>query len=446
MPAPPPPRRSIHVVTTTINHPAGLLGYAANAAAHGHPKDAVTFVVAGDVKTPASAADCVATISDRFGFRAVYLGVSEQEAYLEAYPELDAHLPWSCIQRRNVAFLWAYEHGADVVITIDDDNFVATGGDGRGDGQTEEDFVGRHCIVGTTQSLEAFEDGTPGGDGDGDGDGDGEIAPTKEGWVNVCRFLKDHRGTTFYHRGYPMGQRWRRDERVRSLGPIAVPVAVNAGLWLEDPDVDAVTRLANDIVAVEYTRDASFALVPGATSWSPFNSQNTAVAREVLEAYFMVCHVGRMDDIWASYVVRRIADHLGHAVAYGFPVVTQARNPHDLFKDLDDERFGMRLTGAVCDALRATTLTGATYGECLGEIATQMRLWVEREDWEGRAKERWGGGDGRCGDGSGSGDGWGGKGGGQQHRAYVEGFVEGMVVWGKTIDRAKARMAAAAAE
>jgi hypothetical protein len=26
---------------------------------------------------------------------------------------------------------------------------------------------------------------------------------------------------------------------------------VNAGLWLDDPDVDAITRLCNDIVATE---------------------------------------------------------------------------------------------------------------------------------------------------------------------------------------------------
>jgi hypothetical protein len=113
--------------------------------------------------------------------------------------------------------------------------------------------------------------------------------------------------------------------------------------------------------------------------------------------------------------------------------------------DLDDERLGMRLGDAVCEALRGVTLTGGTYGECLAEVAAQMGAWVEREDWAGAAKGRWGGGDGRCGAGEGTGDGWGGKGGGKQHRAFVAGFVESMVVWGKTMDRAKARVAEAAA-
>ena len=50
------------------------------------------------------------------------------------YPEFDAHLPWRCIQRRNVSILYAYEQGCDVIIAIDDDNYVLAG----------TDFVGTH--------------------------------------------------------------------------------------------------------------------------------------------------------------------------------------------------------------------------------------------------------------------------------------------------------------
>ncbi len=37
---------------------------------------------------------------------------------------------------------------------------------------------------------------------------------------------------------------------------------------------------------------------------SPFNSQNTFLAGDVLEDYFLYPHVGRMDDIWAAYYVQ----------------------------------------------------------------------------------------------------------------------------------------------
>jgi hypothetical protein len=40
-----------------------------------------------------------------------------------------------------------------------------------------------------------------------------------------------------------------------------VRAVVNAGLWLDDPDVDAITRLCNDIVATEF--DALFDFVIG---------------------------------------------------------------------------------------------------------------------------------------------------------------------------------------
>ena len=47
------------------------------------------------------------------------------------YPKFDAHLPWRCIQ---VSILYAYEQVCDVIIAIDDDNYVLAG----------TDFVGTH--------------------------------------------------------------------------------------------------------------------------------------------------------------------------------------------------------------------------------------------------------------------------------------------------------------
>ena len=71
-------------------------------------------------------------------------------------------------------------------------------------------------------------------------------------------------------------------------------------------DVDAITRLCNDISAVEYTREKSFSMAKG--TWCPFNSQNTAISRSVIPAYCLSPRVGRYDDIWASYVCLAIMD------------------------------------------------------------------------------------------------------------------------------------------
>jgi hypothetical protein len=101
---------------------------------------------------------------------------------------------------------------------------------------------------------------------------------------------------------------------------------------------------------------------------SPFNSQNTALHRDVIPAYCMITGVGRYDDIIPSYFVKRIADHLGEYVSFGSPIVRQERNQHDLFKDLSDELLGMQLIDNIVDWLYVIPLTGRTYRECLAEL------------------------------------------------------------------------------
>ena len=252
-----------------------------------------------------------------------YLGVEDQERYLARWPEFAEFLPWNRIQRRNVGLLLAWEGDADVVVTIDDDNFLE-----------QPDYLGAHAHLGQELELEAVE------------------SPT--GWWNVCLMLEEARGIRFYHRGHPLSQRWHDDEWqvVTRRGR----VVVNAGLWLDDPDVDALARLYFPVCATgpsEHYRDR-LALAPG--TWAPFNSQNTGLLRETIPAYLLFPHIGRYDDIWASYVIRRIADARGDLVTYGAPLVRQERNPHDYFKDFDAERLGLETNDVFLAALHACDL------------------------------------------------------------------------------------------
>jgi hypothetical protein len=240
--------------------------------------------------------------------------------------------------------LVAYQEGCDPIITIDDDNY-----------RVDDDFIGGHQLAGRVVTLPALV--------------------SESGWVNVCASLVEAKGRDFYHRGHPLGQRWQ-GERVRETAFSGL-VAVNAGLWLGDPDVDAIQRLACPVDAVEYRRAGSFALGPG--TWSPFNSQNTALARDVVPAYFLSPCIGRYDDIWASYVVCAIAQHLGHAVAFGRPLVRQERNQHDLWRDLEQEAGPMRATDALWPFLKGLPLTGADYGTCAIEVCGALRAWLAGE-------------------------------------------------------------------
>jgi hypothetical protein len=329
--------------------PRLLEAYVQDAVANGHQDTLV--VVVGDRKTPAEAKTWSLELAARSGVELEFLDCEDQVQYLRRYPELGDHLPWNSIQRRNIAILLAYERACDPIITIDDDNFLLT-----------PDFVGRHSLAGREAELPELTSST--------------------GWLNVCSELEEVRGVPFYHRGFPPGERWT--DSVVEEGVSRARVVVNAGLWLGDPDVDALQRLVYPVEAVRYRREGNFALGPG--TWSPFNSQNTALAREVVPGYFLSPLIGRYDDIWAAYVVCRIAEHLGHRVAFGQPVVKQERNPHNYWKDLDQEREPMQLTDVFCRALRGIGLSGRDYGACLQDVAQGLDQWLA-EGAEGLSEE-----------------------------------------------------------
>ena len=68
------------------------------------------------------------------------------------------------------------------------------------------------------------------------------------------------------------------------------------------------------------------------TTHTVFNSQNTAVIRELAPAFFMVPQWGRYDDIFASLMVQRLMRERGLVTHFGQPFVWQQRNAHDLLK------------------------------------------------------------------------------------------------------------------
>jgi hypothetical protein len=341
------------VVTTTINIPSLLLDYARNACQYGHSD--LDFIVIGDRKSPPEIADFCKNI-DRL-YPCAYWDIPAQERYLARFPDLWRHLRFDSIQRRNIGLLMAWRNGANVAITIDDDNFI-----------TNHDFIGLHGTVGTVLQMTVYS--------------------STSGWLDVCSFLEADDGVRFYHRGYPQKMRWMEREHFVTTQLARGRLAVNAGFWLDNPDIDALTRMERQPVVRGFKPGFAgrIALEPGV--WSPFNSQNTALVRDVLPAYFLSPYIGRYDDIWASYIVNRIAQHFRDLIAFGQPLVRQQRNPHNLWKDLDAERDGMILTDDFCAALRSIPLTAATYHNCFHEIAEALpEAWPEGPKWTESQKQ-----------------------------------------------------------
>lgn len=133
-----------------------------------------------------------------------------------------------------------------------------------------------------------------------------------------------------WHRGYPLQLIPKRDYSKKEKKVLRPDI--QADFWNGDPDIDAICRMEH---APECEFDPSIFPI-ASNKISLFNSQNTFIKGALLKDYFLFPHIGRMDDIWASYYVQA----KGYKVVYGKPSVYQARNEHDLVKDMKQEYIG----------------------------------------------------------------------------------------------------------
>jgi hypothetical protein len=239
------------------------------------------LVVVGDRKTP----------SDYHLERGTYVSCEDQE---KKDKELSDAIGWNCIQRRNFGFLWAHDMGADVVAVVDDDNIPYEG-------------WGRDLLLGRDVEVNYHVTDLPAFD---------PVGATNE------RLL--------WHRGFPLPLVGRRTYPAPQKK--LVRADIQADFWDGDPDVDAICRLEH---RPECTFDPRF-FPMAANKISPFNSQNTFLRAAVLRDYFVLPHVGRMDDIWAGYY----AQAKGYRVVYGKASVYQERHEHDLIRDMKKEYIG----------------------------------------------------------------------------------------------------------
>ena len=206
-----------------------------------------------DLKTPRAAFERCQTLRDR-GMTVYSPSVDEQERFLERVGLLRSFVPMNSDNRRNVGYLMALESGSDFVMSIDDDNLCMNG----------EDFFLEHSIVcADDTSTKAVESSTQ--------------------WINICALLDCDPPVTTYARGFPYYARHKK-ETLHSYDALE-KIHINAGLWIGDPDVDAISWLVNPTRARSF-RGPSMAL--GQKTWSPINTQNTSLRRDAIAAYYFV--------------------------------------------------------------------------------------------------------------------------------------------------------------
>jgi hypothetical protein len=153
-------------------------------------------------------------------------------------------------------------------------------------------------------------------------------------------------------------------------------------LWLEEPDVDATTWLNGKVKGVRYDGPEVFVL--DQSTWSPVNTQNTSVVRELIPAFVFVTMAwplpgGKLDrygDIWGGYFLLALMQGTRYHVAFGRPLVEHRRNPHNYVDDLRFEFWGMVLTDWLLEILRSSF---KPTGGCMTERVLELAEFLDAE-------------------------------------------------------------------
>ncbi|MET0393553.1 MAG: STELLO glycosyltransferase family protein [Chitinophagaceae bacterium] len=264
------------------------------------------LIVVGDKKTPAGwqAANCT------------YLDV---EAQLQLSSSLARAIPFNHYGRKMMGYVYALQQGADVIIDTDDDNIPY-------DGWQFPSFDGR------------FRSTLPG-----------------LGWVNVYHHYSEQ---PIWPRGLPLRHindsrdklQWQETETDQSIG-------IWQGLADEDPDVDAIYRLTSNTPCI-FRKKEPIVLEKGTVC--PFNSQNTAIRRELFPLLFLPSFVTfRFTDILRGIIAQPVLWQQGYKLGFTEATVVQKRNEHDYFKDFESEVPMYLHTEKALEAVIAATGPGS---------------------------------------------------------------------------------------
>jgi hypothetical protein len=317
--------KPIHIVITTINVPNVVRCIEQNAREHKRLECVKVWIV-GDLKTPEEVAG-LADEMTKCGLETVYLDLAGQQKLAGEIGPFYGRLPLNNECRRNIGYLAALRDGCQVLLAMDDDNFPDKG-----------DFLGCHLGTGRVWTD--------------------PVITEVSGFHNICSYLRLNPQRVIFPRGFPFKLRSQVNRSARQIAPSGARIGVTAGLWLREPDIDAITWLNGGVEAMEYMGPSIEVL--SQDTWTPINTQNTSVVRELIPAFICVPmgwsvpggKIQRYGDIWGGYFLQALAQGTDYHVAFGAPVVEHRRNPHEYLDDLRGEYWGIMLTDWLVGHLR----------------------------------------------------------------------------------------------
>jgi hypothetical protein len=264
------------IVITTIHYPTPAVEKFANLPGW-------RLVVVADKKTP----------TDWHLDNCDFLSVEAQQKLPYSIIKL---LPWNHYSRKNIGYLYAIEHGAQIIYETDDDTPLLY-----------------DTIVYLPEYTETLQ------------------YQTKAWVINPYAYFGQ---PGVWPRGYPLSKIVTPDPYQITLQHTTI--SIQQGLANRDPDVDAIFRLTHAQETVFDSRKEPISL-PMHTM-CPFNSQNTLFYRSAFWALLMpITPSFRVCDIWRSYWMQRLLWDTRAALCFLPPTSVQYRNAHNLLDDFADE-------------------------------------------------------------------------------------------------------------
>lgn len=238
----------VALITTTIYVPRVLELYR-------NMSEDVRFFVGGDKKTPHGE---TRRFVENLG-NAIYYSDEDQEKLGYKSSEI---IGWNKIMRRNIALQEAIKYGADIIISIDDDNIPM-------DANYFHDFTS--ILSKPYTGLKTSSD---------------------KRWFNFGDFMFPR----IYHRGFPYNLRQEKiDYQISFVRNARIGIA--AGMWFGDPGIDAMERITNRPTVHQFSEILHKGIILDNTHFTPIDSQNTAYVRELAPLMMVLVGVGRYDDI-----------------------------------------------------------------------------------------------------------------------------------------------------
>jgi hypothetical protein len=210
------------------------------------------------------------------------------------------HIPQNSFGRKNIGYLFAMQHGAQVIYDTDDDNEI-----------TDQELMN----LWTFSNADALFD-----------------------WITVGSnpypaFGADH----VWPRGLPLDQ-IKNVSSFRQYPSSALhheKFCVVQSLANEEPDVDAIYRLTHFEYPLTFSSPSAMACQIDSNWMAPFNAQATLFFKDAFALMLLPVTVhGRVSDIWRSYLAQSVMEC---AVAFSRPWVKQIRNSHSYLADFQAE-------------------------------------------------------------------------------------------------------------